>query len=86
REEPLEVGRRPVATHSRDSVAEGVGQRPPVEKRDRVTGGEETPRELVAEESRPADEEDLRAFSERAEEATVTYETLLASLKRDGKL
>ena len=32
------------------------------------------------------DEEDLRAFSERAEESSVSYEDLLSRLKRDGKL
>ncbi len=32
------------------------------------------------------DEEDLRAFSERADEPLVAYEEALAYLKRDGKL
>ena len=32
------------------------------------------------------DEEDVRAFAERAEEPSIEYETLLAQLKRDGKL
>lgn len=32
------------------------------------------------------DEEDLRAFAERAEEESIPYETFLQQLKRDGKL
>lgn len=32
------------------------------------------------------DEEDLRAFSERADEPLVAYEEALEFLKRDGKL
>lgn len=32
------------------------------------------------------DEEDLRAFAERAEEESIPYETFLNQLKRDGKL
>ncbi|PKQ37935.1 MAG: CopG family transcriptional regulator [Actinobacteria bacterium HGW-Actinobacteria-1] len=32
------------------------------------------------------DEEDLRAFSERAGEPLIAYEEALAYLKRDGKL
>lgn len=32
------------------------------------------------------DEEDLRAFSERADEPLVSYEDALEYLKRDGKL
>jgi plasmid stability protein len=32
------------------------------------------------------DEEDLRAFAERADEPLIAYEEALAYLKRDGKL
>ncbi|MGB4592244.1 MAG: ribbon-helix-helix protein, CopG family [Coriobacteriia bacterium] len=32
------------------------------------------------------DEEDLRAFSERADEPLIAYEEALGYLKRDGKL
>lgn len=32
------------------------------------------------------DEDDLRAFSERADEPLIAYEEALAYLKRDGKL
>lgn len=32
------------------------------------------------------DEEDLRAFSERADEPLIAYEDALTYLKRDGKL
>jgi plasmid stability protein len=32
------------------------------------------------------DEEDLRAFTERADEPLVAYEDALAYLKRDGKI
>ncbi len=32
------------------------------------------------------DEEDLRAFSERADEPLIAYEEALTYLKRDGKL
>lgn len=32
------------------------------------------------------DEEDLRAFAERAEEESIPYEALLAQMKLDGKL
>ncbi|MEA5075315.1 MAG: CopG family transcriptional regulator [Coriobacteriia bacterium] len=45
--------------------------------------------ELVNEAVRAAlaeDEEDLRAFSERADEPLVAYEDALEYLKRDGKL
>jgi plasmid stability protein len=45
--------------------------------------------ELVNEAVRSAlaeDAEDLRAFSERAEESAVEYETLLERLERDGTI
>ena len=32
------------------------------------------------------DEEDLAAFDERADEPTMSYETLLSKLKADGKI
>jgi len=32
------------------------------------------------------DQEDLAAFEERADEATISYEALLKSLKADGKI
>ncbi|MBK9214879.1 MAG: CopG family transcriptional regulator [Chloracidobacterium sp.] len=32
------------------------------------------------------DQEDLRAFDERASEPTMSYETLLKKLKADGKI
>lgn len=32
------------------------------------------------------DQEDLRAFEERASEPTMSYETLLKKLKADGKI
>jgi Arc/MetJ family transcription regulator len=32
------------------------------------------------------DEEDLAAFEERADEPTMSYETLLSKLKADGKI
>jgi hypothetical protein len=57
-EEALEVGRRAVAPQALQAGAEGVGERPPVEEGDRVPAGEEPPGELVAQEARPADDED----------------------------
>ena len=32
------------------------------------------------------DEEDLRAFKERVAEPTISYEKLIADLKKDGKI
>ena len=32
------------------------------------------------------DEEDLRAFNERVAEPTISYEKLIADLKKDGKI
>jgi len=32
------------------------------------------------------DEEDLRAFTERVAEPTISYEKLIADLKKDGKI
>ena len=32
------------------------------------------------------DEEDLKVFQERAKETTISYEKVLAQLKRDGKI
>lgn len=32
------------------------------------------------------DEEDLKVFQERAKEPTISYEKVLAQLKRDGKI
>jgi len=32
------------------------------------------------------DEEDLRAFKERVAEPTISYEKLIANLKKDGKI
>ena len=59
RQQPLEVRRLAVAAQPLDPAAERVGERSAVEDGDRVAGGHEPQRELVAQEAVAADDERL---------------------------
>jgi hypothetical protein len=49
-----------IAAQALDAGAEGIGMGPPVEERDLVPGGQQAPDEVVADEARSADDEDLQ--------------------------
>ena len=59
-ERTVEVVRLAVAPEARDAAPERIVEAPAIEQRHVVAAGEEAPDEVIADEARPPDDEDLQ--------------------------